>query len=209
MVPIGLDQYLTARKYIRSFAPSAGYGDEDASKNLEELEAKAQYNHVLQVAGLKSLMLPADQREFGGLYVEVRVGYWRKANQIHAWFEKHLDLGTNAEGVKITEIKNVTDYDVSMANLVDLRFDCKQVLDTVVKGPEVADQWGNVSPTLEKIDAKLAMELLPPQQGFFFGDYELDIYYVWQLEDTVKQLDKIIGNPEFDKEVDLTYRAWW
>lgn len=199
---MGLDQYLTARKYIRSFAPSAGY-DEDASKNLEELEAKAQYNHVLQVAGLKSLQVPADSREFGGLYVEVRVGYWRKANQVHAWFEKHLELGED------TEIQNVKDYDVSKEQLAELKADCEKVLATVVKGPEQADQWGNVGPTLEKIDKELALELLPPQQGFFFGDYDIDIYYVWQLEDTVQQLDKIIGNPELDKEVDFTYRAWW
>lgn len=199
---MGLDQYLTARKYIRAFAPKAGY-DDAAVKSLEELEAKAQYNHVLQVAGLKSLQVPADSREFGGLYVEVRVGYWRKANQVHAWFEKHLELGED------TEIQNVKDYDVSKEQLAELKADCEKVLATVVKGPEQADQWGNTAPTLEKIDKELALELLPPQQGFFFGDYDIDIYYVWQLEDTVQQLDKIIGNTELDKEVDFTYRAWW
>lgn len=51
-----------------------------------------------------------------------------------------------------------------------------------------------------------ANELLPPQEGFFFGSYDIDSWYMSNIEDTIKQLEKALtldGNWEF------AYRASW
>jgi len=51
--------------------------------------------------------------------VTVRVGYWRKANQIHKWFVDNIQEGDD----------NCGDYYVSRESLQDLRTLCQQVLD--------------------------------------------------------------------------------
>ena len=57
-------------------------------------------------------------------YVTEEVCYWRKANQIHAWFVEHVQNG----------VDNCGNYEVSVDDLRELISDCKQVLDR----PELA-----------------------------------------------------------------------
>lgn len=51
-----------------------------------------------------------------------------------------------------------------------------------------------------------AMELLPPKQGFFFGNYEVDEYYIWDLQHTIEILEKVLNS---DKVEAVIYRASW
>jgi hypothetical protein len=51
--------------------------------------------------------------------VTVRVGYWRKANQIHKWFVDNVQEGND----------NCGDYYVSRESLQALRTLCQQVID--------------------------------------------------------------------------------
>jgi hypothetical protein len=50
--------------------------------------------------------------------------------------------------------------------------------------------------------------LLPPQEGFFFGSYEIDEWYWQGLADTIKQLDKVLSLPNLD-DLTLYYQSSW
>lgn len=52
-------------------------------------------------------------------------------------------------------------------------------------------------------DHSKAAELLPVQEGFFFGSYDYDEYYFEHLEETIKQLDDI------DMDSVYVYQASW
>lgn len=85
---MGLDCYLTAKKYVSSY--------ESENANLIEAVANA------SVKGLSSL---------GGLkYLECEAASWRKANQIHRWFVDNVQEGEDdcrtyyVERGKLTEL---------------------------------------------------------------------------------------------------------
>lgn len=59
--------------------------------------------------------------------IKIHVGYWRKANHIHAWFVKNVQDGKDDCG----------NYDVAMKQLDSLEQACKQVLESPAKGPEL------------------------------------------------------------------------
>lgn len=104
------------------------------------------------------------------------VAYWRKANAIHGWI-------INKTGA----IDNCTPIYISKQLLIQLRDDCKKVL--------------------EEDDAEYALELLPPTNGFFFGSYELDDWYWENIKETVTKLNQIIDESVDDQEFE--YQASW
>ncbi len=61
-------------------------------------------------------------------------------------------------------------YYVSRDSLIELRDTCKAVLE----------------------DNALATELLPPQEGFFFGGTEIDEYYLYSVQETHDRLNKLL-----------------
>lgn len=56
-------------------------------------------------------------------------------------------------------------------------------------------------------DTALASEILPVQQGFFFGSTEVNEWYFQDLEYTKEVLEKLL-KPEF-KDWDFFYRSSW
>lgn len=54
----------------------------------------------------------------------------------------------------------------------------------------------------------LADKLLPTKEGFFFGSTDYNKIYVEKLEFTIKQLEKVLENTDFDKEY-VVYRSSW
>ena len=112
-------------------------------------------------------------------YVCERIAYWRKANAVHRWFVENL-----ADGVDDCKPINV-----SSGDLIKLRDLCSSIL---------AEQEG------EQRNRK-AMELLPPQEGFFFGSTEIDQGYYEDLQYTVKALSGIVP---FEAD-EYIYEASW
>lgn len=56
--------------------------------------------------------------------------------------------------------------------------------------------------------AEVAKEVLPPQAGFFFGDYEIDEWYWGQVDYTINLFEKILA----DKDISVDgcyYQASW
>lgn len=88
----------------------------------------------------------------------------------------------------VSEIQNGNDdcgeYHVSHDSLKDLLGLCKIALET--KNPN----------------------LLPPKEGFFFGDTDIDEWYWNDLENTVKQLERIFALPQLD-QLSLSYSSSW
>ena len=84
----------------------------------------------------------------------VDLGYWRKANAIHAYFTRNLEDG---------EEDNLRKIPVRKKDLIELKDKCLKVLSG---GHEVA------------------ADLLPTATGFFFGDTAYSKWYYDDIKDT-------------------------
>ncbi len=124
--------------------------------------------------------------------IEERVGYWRKANAIHNWFVKNVQKGEDDCG----------DYYVEEEKLQELLDTCKKVLaaSELVEGKikngskyENGIEIPNMVEGKFIKDPKVAAELLPTQEGFFFGGTDYDEYYFQDLNDTIKILKDVLA----------------
>jgi len=77
-------------------------------------------------------------------------------------------------------------YYVSREQLIDLIKTCKRVLD----------------------DNKLAHELLPTSEGFFFGGTSYDEWYFQGLQKTVEQVGRYVYSPRFNG-FEFEYQSSW
>lgn len=188
---MGLDMYLSASKWISPYQHSK----EDREIGLR----------IAAIIGLPPA--PDPEEETGHVEgVKVRAGYWRKANQIHAWFVQHVQGGQDDCG----------DYRVSREQLQELRDLCQRVIagselipGTIVTGYQYEAGGGKVATTgVGKVieDSSLAQELLPAQAGFFFGSTEYDEWYLCDLEQTVQIIDRCLAMGE---EWDFEYHSSW
>jgi hypothetical protein len=117
-----------------------------------------------------------------------QVGYWRKANAIHAWFVNNVQEGND----------NCESYYVDENQL-------KALLDTVNKVMESTKLVdGKV---LE--DPTVAKELLPTTEGFFFGPTDYDQYYWQDLELTKEILEGVLGQDGDSYHGSIYYRSSW
>ena len=102
---MGLDQYLTAKKYVAKWQ----YGDNHNHRWLSQ-----EFQDALS-------MDAPDIAKYGdcsGITITYPVGYWRKANAIHNFFVQTLGGGED----------NCQEMWVSRVHLVDLRGRCLDVL---------------------------------------------------------------------------------
>ena len=137
------------------------------------------------------------------------IAYWRKANAIHAWFERNC-----ADG----ELENCQEYVVTKENLEKLKQDCETVLNSsklVHKTVPVREynfdkrDYVTVERTMNVLeDSSVAEELLPTQSGFFFGSTFYDEWYIEDLKETVEKIKDILKDEDLDKYT-MVYSAWW
>lgn len=142
---MGLDQYLYASNYLSG-------GD------WQEQEKKDAYALISDALGADSF----ENKEYPSITVKVKVGYWRKANQIHQWFVDNVQEGED----------NCAEYYVTREHLDELLNLCREV-----KAYK---------------DTEVAKELLPPSVGFFFGSYEIDDWYWEQIDDSIEQIERVL-----------------
>ncbi len=57
------------------------------------------------------------------------------------------------------------------------------------------------------INKEEAKTLLPRQEGFFFGSYEYDEYYWYDIQDTIEQLERVLN--EYPEEWEFQYQSSW
>jgi hypothetical protein len=143
----------------------------------------AEYDHLLGFApeGLTKYS------DFGGAYISYTVGYWRKANAIHGWFIRECANG-------VDECQPIY---VPREKLVELRNACDEVL-------RVPANVGN------RLENTADEQGLLPTQGFFFGGYELDEWYMNDLEHTTEIIDHVLSLiPEGNWDWSFIYQASW
>lgn len=157
---MGLDMYLRATIY------TSDHFEKDLNSRLREM--------------LDLGPLP----EIGFITVSVEVGYWRKANAIHAWFVENVQGGDD----------NCQPHDVSREQLIELREICDRIL--------------ALQDTNELAAIELARQILPTQQGFFFGTYEYDDWYFASLARTSTIINDLLANPNLTN-YDFQYDSSW
>ena len=155
-------------------------GGWDWSSALERQDERKMYDTILEYTGAKRC---ADA-PFAN--IEICVGYWRKANAIHGWFVNKL-----ANGVDECQSIYVTKED-----LLNLREACESVLRVPA----------NVGGRLEDTASEVGLN---PTRGFFFGSYDMDEWYMRDLEHTVEMIDSVLEDVPDAGWVDFVYRASW
>jgi len=115
---MGLDMYLYARKFV------GAWRNEDSEPRDQILAA---------------LDLKLEDMSDGGIYIEIPVAEWRKAQRVHNWLVSEIQDGND----------NCADYFVSHDTLSELREWC---LDEVDQGdPHDLDQLQHTADMLGKI----------------------------------------------------------
>lgn len=137
--------------------------------------------------------------------VFVEIGNWRKANQIHRWFVENVADGND----------DCHTYEVTKDDLLALRACCEIVVNesVLIEGMvTVGQRWGpegceDIEVLGKTVDnPEIAMRYLPPKQGFFFGTYDIDQYYIDQLKHTIPIIDEALAVPD---SVPLYYQSSW
>lgn len=148
------------------------------------------------------------EKKYGFYHIMEDVGYWRKSNQIHAWLVNHVQDGIDD-----------CDYhhEVTKEILEELRETCETVLNAsklvsgkIYNGTTYKDGLAfheYVDGTIIE-NTFVAEELLPTQDGFFFGGTDYDEYYVEDLKNTIKIIDNVLATTDFETQM-IYYRSSW
>jgi len=107
------------------------------------------------------------------------VGYWRKANAIHAWFVKEVQNGED----------NCKPYYVGSDDLLKLKEACQ--LEMLIPAGE-----GGAG-------------VLEPTSGFFFGNAERDEWYYDNLKETIEIVDKCLALGTDGHRWSFEYQSSW
>lgn len=117
-------------------------------------------------------------------HIVEELAYWRKANAIHQWFVLHCQQGRD-------ECQASPVYHEHVRALVTC---CQTLLTAYAADPVDAE--------------RLAMEVLPPVSGAFFGPTSIDDWYWDDLRQTVDMLAPELDQP-YTGLVSYEYQASW
>lgn len=139
--------------------------------------------------------------EYDSLFKEIY--YWRKANAIHQWFVDNIQNGND----------DCEDYRVTQKDLQILIDTLKEVYNSLCNKEMITKkvQDGSIeyeTKVFKEEDLEIAKQLLPTQEGFFFGGTQYDEYYFEDIKQTLNDLQII--NECFDFENNyLIYGSSW
>ena len=148
------------------------------------------------------------EHSYGHKMIIERVGYWRKANQIHNWFVNRVQ-----DGIDDCEYHHECTKEI----LEELLATCKKVLEscTLVNG-KINNGFECTKNGLREIledgqviiDSSVAEELLPSRSGFFFCCYDYDEYYVDDLLHTIDIIQHVLDETDFETESIFYVSSW-
>lgn len=163
------------------------------------------------------------------------VACWRKVNWLHGYIVRTfadgvdecqpIELGRNDVEIILAQCIEAADV-LSGKRLIPQKengiVDYKRVyVDDTDKEPFIIEASGGKLKDKAALEAKLdegyfkvepsAKEqldaALPPERGFFFGSYDYDNYYVWDVFETIEMLEKVLA--EWDDNYRYVYQASW
>ena len=139
--------------------------------------------------------------------ITYKVGYWRKANQVHNWFVENVQGGEdecNPYVVTKEQLQELLDICTRLKNELVL-IPARVCTGIVYEGDEFVKQYEDGS-TIG--NPELAEELLPSCDGFFFGTTDYDQWYYEDIVKTVDILTKVINETDWENEV-VFYESSW
>ena len=186
---MGLDMYLYRKNYL----------DYDKKETIKEALGKEVYKKKLP----EDFKLPEPLKEAlehieNCAEFDEEVAYWRKANMVHGWFVRNCESIREDIEIKVTYqdlVKLLEDVNEVLENTVLVKG--KVHIGTKFSGDKVEEEYAD---GLIVKDSSVAEELLPTTEGFFFGSYDYNEYYIQDLKDTVEILNKIIKESNEDDE---------
>ena len=104
--------YLHAKKYVEKVNWQALHNNDELSMDSPEV-VNPLWKSIVDISEMSDVA-----HDIYGVNVEVTCAYWRKANQIHAWFVKNVQGGED----------NCGEYYVSHEKLKELLTTCQQAL---------------------------------------------------------------------------------
>jgi hypothetical protein len=105
---MGLDMYLSGKRHMSK------YFDKEDSVRIKKV------NEAFGIDGI-------EDEDYAAQEVTFRLGYWRKANQIHKWFVDKCQNG----------VDECQETFITRDQLLDLQNTCKQVLADISKADEL------------------------------------------------------------------------
>lgn len=150
------------------------------------------------------------------------IAYWRKANMVHGWFERHCP---HRDGEPF-----VGDHEIGLDTIDELVADLEKVCaDLTMCDAEIErTRWADLDKVVEKrverklADDSVARELMPATDGFFFGYDEYNPYnesYVADVKDALgvmRHLQSLlpgsVGHRPYPCKMDddeLNLRLWY
>ena len=139
--------------------------------------------------------------EYDSLFKEIY--YWRKFNAVHQWFVENVqDFVDDCENYRVTQ----KDLQLLIEILKDVYISLQ---DKEMITKKVQD--GSIEYDLKVFkdeDLEKAKELLPTQEGFFFGGTEYDEYYFENVKKTLNDLQIIDKSFDFENNY-LVYGSSW
>lgn len=161
-----------------------------------------------------------------------QVAYWRKVNFLHGWIVRNLADGVDEcqeipigkENFETLNKLVVRACDIILkSNLIPQKnvapegsWEAKYVNDD--SKPIVPVRWNDNEKEVDGIDDGITYkldddacdelsELLPFEEGFFFGSYMYDIYYALNMLELRETLAKILE--DYSDDYDYVYEASW
>ena len=151
---MGLDMYLHAKKYVEKIDWTKLDRDNGLGMDSPEV-VNSLWTDIVNTAQMSDVAT-----DIYGVHVEVTCAYWRKCNQIHAWFVKNVQRGEDDCG----------EYYVSHEKLNELLNTCKTAyLDRnpsllppqegfFFGGTDIDEwYWRDVAETIKKLERVLAL----------------------------------------------------
>lgn len=147
-----------------------------------------------KVWGYKNFDLDVIKGEKPDLYNELKPYIVQRGKNFY-WESLFEEVGywRKANAIHRWFVENVQDgvddcgkYEVEKEKLEELLAYCKEDLE----------------------DMSRAKELLPTMEGFFFGSTEYDEWYFEDIKDTIKILEKVLEETDFDRQM-ITYQSSW
>ena len=115
-------------------------------------------------------------------YIVEQVGYWRKFNALHQWFVDNCQGGRD----------ECQESYVDVSQLEELLNEVLIPIHEVFKSGDMDNA------------KQIAEDLLPTQEGFFFGGLEYDEYYFENVEQTIELLKGLV-----EEGGDFFYQSSW